>query len=485
MPKRINHTQNQLCAACRHVVLQVAVCVLLGCGQSLQAPPLGTLYSRAAAYHDQYRNPVIVIPGILGSRLVDPLSGTVVWGAFGGDYANPETQDGAQLLALPMQEGVALHSLRDHVVSNGALDRLRIDLLGLPVRLGAYAQILATLGAGGYRDEQLAKAGAVSYGNDHYTCFQFDYDWRRDNVENAQRLYQFILEKRIQVRKEIEKRFKVQNPDVRFDIVAHSMGGLVTRYMLLYGDQDLPEDGSVPQVTWAGAHLVRRAILVGTPNAGSVDSLTSLVYGLSFAPGLPRVEPAVIGSMPSVYQLLPRSRHQAVIDAADKKPVADLLDPELWKEMNWGLASPNQDPMLAKLLPDVADPAQRRQIAMEHLNKCLSRAQQFCDAMDVPATTPPGLELHLFAGDAVPTEALLEVDRQTGQVRATGYAPGDGTVLRSSTLMDERLDGQWAPVLRSPIDWRGVHFLFTDHLGLTKDPGFSDNVLHLLLESPM
>ncbi|MFQ5457196.1 MAG: hypothetical protein ACE5FC_01905 [Myxococcota bacterium] len=27
-------------------------------------------------------------------------------------------------------------------------------------------------------------------------------------------------------------------------------------------------------------------------------------------------------------------------------------------------------------------------------------------------------------------------------------------------------------------------FLFTDHLELTRDPAFSDNILHLLLEDP-
>ena len=34
---------------------------------------------------DDQRNPVIVIPGILGSRLVEESTGKVVWGAFAGD----------------------------------------------------------------------------------------------------------------------------------------------------------------------------------------------------------------------------------------------------------------------------------------------------------------------------------------------------------------------------------------------------------------
>ncbi len=61
---------------------------------------------------------------------------------------------------------------------------------------------------------------------------------------------------------------------------------------------------------------------------------------------------------------------------------------------------------------------------------------------------------------------------------------GDGTVLRSSALMDERLGGTWSPTLISPITWRQVLFLFTEHLAMTKDPAFTDNLLFLLLEQP-
>ncbi|MCH8127608.1 hypothetical protein IIC38_16870 [candidate division KSB1 bacterium] len=70
--------------------------------------------------------------------------------------------------------------------------RGKIKLFGLPIEMSAYIDILAALGISGYRDEQLSKEGVVDYGDDHFTCFQFDYDWRRDNVENTLRLW-FIL----------------------------------------------------------------------------------------------------------------------------------------------------------------------------------------------------------------------------------------------------------------------------------------------------
>ncbi len=57
-------------------------------------------------------------------------------------------------------------------------------------------------------------------------------------------------------------------------------------------------------------------------------------------------------------------------------------------------------------------------------------------------------------------------------------------MLRSSALMDERVGGEWRPWLVSPIAWTQVHFIFRDHLGLTQDPAFTDNVLYILLEDP-
>lgn len=100
------------------------------------------------------------------------------------------------------------------------------------------------------------------------------------------------------------------------------------------------------------------------------------------------------------------------------------------------------------------------------------------------ANPPENLKLYLLAGDAIPTGSAVTVDSSKEHYKITDYEPGDGTVTRSSALMDERAGGIWTPYLKSPVNWSNVMFLFTDHLGLTKDPAFSDNVLYLLLEQP-
>jgi pimeloyl-ACP methyl ester carboxylesterase len=427
------------------------------------------------------RNPVIVIPGILGSRLLDAESGQIVWGAFGGGSIDPSTPEGARLAALPMEEGKPVTQIRDSVVPDGALDRFNLNLWFVNFRLSAYYNILKALGTGGYRDEDLGHFTEVQYGKEHFTCFQFDYDWRLDLAANARRLEEFITEKHAYVNRETERRFGRQNVNVKFDIVAHSMGGLLSRYYLRYGTADLPEDGSAPEVTWAGAKHVRRVVMVGTPNGGSLGALNQLVNGFGRLPFVPRYEPAVLGTFPSLYQLLPRTRHGALVS---KGAPLDIYDPDLWADLKWGLASPDQSEILEMLLPDVPSPEERHRIALDHQRKCLVRARRVGEALSVPATPPPGLSFILFAGDAVDTDAVMSVDMETGGMEVAATAPGDGSVLRSSALLDERVGGEWSPRLLSPIAWQQVVFFFKDHLGITKDPVFTDNLLYLILESP-
>ena len=463
----------------------VLVIALAGCRSPKAQPVLGDLYNRAAQGEAQEERPVVLLPGILGSRLVEPESKTLVWGAFTGDYANPGRPRGARLVALPMGEGQSLAELKDSVIADRAVESFQVDVLGLPVTAGAYLDILGTLGAGGYRDSMLADAGTVDYGTDHFTCFQFAYDWRRDNAESAAALYRYLLDRRDEVHaKLVEKRGEAApaKESIRFDLVAHSMGGLVARYMLRYGDQPLPTDGSMPELNWQGASLVERVILVGTPNAGSAEAIRQLVegkdFGNSVAFWLPEAPAAVLGTMPSIYQLLPRPRHGALV--GNGGPV-DFYDPAFWIDNKLGLMDPDEAEAIGWLLPN-ASPAERRRAAEDHLRKCLANAEQFHRALDVPAALPEGVELYLFAGDASETTQRLRIN--DGRLKTIAVGPGDETVLRSSALMDERLDGDWSPRLRTPIDWTGVNFLFQNHLGITRSAEFSDNVLYLLLEAP-
>lgn len=448
---------------------------------------LKAIYDRSAQYHLPDRNPIIVIPGILGSRLVDEASGKVIWGVFRAEYADPGTAEGARLISLPIDSDKRMFEASQNVRPDGVLESLELDLVGFPIKIQAYSGILTTLGAGGYRDEGIGLS-SVDYGTDHFTCFQFDYDWRRDVDYNAAALKAFIDEKRAQIQENYEEEFGIVNAEVKFDIAAHSMGGLLTRYFLRYGDAQLPSDGSAPELTWAGAEDVERAILVAPPNAGSLDAVDQLVNGFNTGrPILPHYPPAIIGTFPAVYQLLPRTRHNSVVwDGDIKKPIEDIYDPDLWVKNGWGLASRDEktDRVLTQILPHIDSKDDRHKIAVKYQKEVLRRAEQFQKAIDIPASPPASVELFLVAGDATPTMKTISVNSKTGKTSVLEKGVGDKTVLRSSALMDEREGGEWKPTVQTPIDWEAVLFLPTEHRTITSNPIFEDNVLYWLLEDP-
>jgi hypothetical protein len=165
--------------------LALARLCLGGCAQRPRTPDRALTCDRAAGDRGRERNPVIGIRGILGTGLVARDSPRVVWGAFNRGSADPARPQAARLIALPIGAGQALDGLRDEVAPAGALDRGRVCVQGVPVDTLAYARMLATLGAGGYRDESLGLAGAVDCGSEHFTCSQFGYDRRGDNVDSA------------------------------------------------------------------------------------------------------------------------------------------------------------------------------------------------------------------------------------------------------------------------------------------------------------
>ncbi|MEM9065645.1 MAG: hypothetical protein AAGB51_09175 [Planctomycetota bacterium] len=451
-----------------------------GCAGDKPVPDLAAIYGQAAREIGDERVPVVVLPGILGSKLERASSGKKVWGSFTFGASDADRPEGARELALPMAMGVPLSKLRDDTVATDVLDVVVADVaIFRGLEIGAYVDILRTLAAGRYRDQMLGESGAIDYGGAHYTCFQYAYDWRRDIAEQAVYLNQLILTARETVR---QAKGLPPSADVKVDVVAHSMGGMVLRYYLRYGTQPLPEDGSLPELTWAGARHIDKAILIGTPSGGSVLSLQQLVRGWDLNPLFPNYRASLLGTMPAIYQLLPRERHARVVHAETGEPIA-LYDPQTWIDLEWGLADPDEARILEWLIPDVDDPEERRRIAIDHLTKCLAKAEQLHRALDVPAQLPDGLELMLFAGDAEDTPSAVTVESD-GSFEIAEFAPGDNTVTRASALMDERLGSAFTPKLRTPVPWSRVQFISADHLGLTKVPEFADNLLYELLEDP-
>ncbi len=444
-------------------------------------PLYSTIAKQSMAYEGVERNPVIVIHGFLGAKLKNYKTGENVWGEFKGisilkGYSNEQLRG----LSIPMEIGKSLKELKSDVRPFSILNNVDVRILGIHFNMDAYDRMLEILAKAGYVPE----IKPLPQGKHFSSLFVFYYDWRRDLPENAAKLHDFILNKRAYVQEQYKKNYGLIDYDVQFDILAHSMGGLLSRYYLEYGDQDLPEDGSLPKLDWRGSKYIDKLVIVATPNAGYLDTFVEMQEGLSIAPEAPLYQPGVIGTFATYYQMLPLLSTRSVIYKDDPKgPAVDIFDYNVWVKMKWGLLSPKQDESLKIILPNAKTPEERHAIALDHLKKCLKRAKQFTDALSIDAPPPDDVSLYLFLGDSVPTRRTAEVDRSTGAFTVTEYEAGDGKVLASSARMDDREGREWTPFCTSPIKWHTVMHIFGAHMGITSSKAFEDNVSFYLLET--
>lgn len=169
----------------------------------------------------------------------------------------------------------------------------------------------------------------------------FVYDWRQDNVVTAAKLDRLIEQIRIDYR----------DPNLKVELIAHSMGGLIARYYLRYGTVDVLNDNEFP-VNNHGASRVRKVILMGGPNLGSVLTIHEFIKG--FQVGLKRVPTEVLATMPSAYQLLPHPINTWMITPSGNGLERDLFDVELWSRFEWSIFNKEVE---RRILQRFEDPA--------------------------------------------------------------------------------------------------------------------------------
>ena len=439
------------CLSRLRVALSVSLILaflLSGCIRAKRTPNLERVFADARGRTG--KRPLIVIPGILGSQLVNSKTGEVVWPS-----AFRSSDDG---LSLPVSPDIANN--RDNLVAKKIVDTARLAKL-VPEVYVYHELLLALKNYAGYHEGDWDNPGADG---DHDTFYVFAYDWRRDNVENARELFNQL---------ENLKR-KLNRPDLRFNILAHSMGGLIARYAARYGGADLPPDGVEPNPTWAGAADINKIIMLGTPNEGSADAFATILDGYSVTEGLrPRI-PLLnkftredIFTAPSVFQLLPHAVAVRFLDENLQPLNIDLYDPKVWRQYGWSPVT-DQDFRSRFVKGEVrGDSAPSRSGSLEQLDAyfsvVLSRARRFQEALDVDSENSP-VPLLALGGDCEETLAApvilfdrkkqrwvtltrpREIQTSTGrrisskEVTEAMYAPGDGRVTRRS-LLGEDLKG--------------------------------------------
>ena len=431
-------------------------------------PDLSRLY--ASGMEEARTAPVILIPGALGSRLLDKRNGREVWPGSTLHLLVDTKQD----LVLPF-DPVTLQPIDDGLEASGLFEEI--------LNADFYGAILRTLRqSGGFVPGKLG-AHADPRVRQYYV---FAYDWRQDNVTTARRLDALIE----QIRRDYA------DPALKVNLIAHSMGGLVTRYYLRYGTVDaLQGDGAFP-INMAGAGKVGTAVLLGTPNLGSVSSLQSMLLGDRVA--LRRIEPEVLATMPSVCQLLPHPLTDWSVDPSGRDLDLDLYDVTTWKRMQWSVFDPTViDRLRARF--KVPGEANAYIVALQaYFARNLERARRFIWSVTFEEPRSP-VKFVVFGGDCVLTPARIVIEPQAGRslarlfpedvqqkVPGVDYSrlmlePGDGTVTKPSLLAREALNPV-APrndALFFPLAY--AFFLCESHERLTGNINFQDNLLNVLL----
>ena len=438
--------------------------ILTSC--QISKPDLARLY-QSNNHSNITQPPVILIHGIMGSKLRDIDSLEEIW--FGNLFKllfsnftsvklaiNPETLE-------PVENRLEAFEIADQAAGTDFY-RAIIDTLQ---KFAGYK-----ISTPGVFDPEVKRK-----------LYLFNYDWRQDNQLSATKLSKFI--------KQIKQDH--QNPDLEFDIIAHSRGGLITRYYLRYGEDDVLNDNDFP-LNLEGAKNIRKVILLGTPNLGSVGAVRSFIQGLKV--GLRNVPTEVLATMPSIYQLFPHSINNWIINEKGEALDMDVFDIETWRSLNWSIFDPNVRNRITK---DQQNGERYLETLEAYFAKHIERARRFVWSLTIPVENP-GYRLVVMGGDCelTPARMLLERDNDGQTIirlkpnkiknphpgvdyNALMLEPGDGTVTKASLLARDALDPTIPRHKYSyfPIDY--PYFLCEPHSTLTSNINFQDNLLNILL----
>ncbi len=430
-------------------------------------PRLGVMYGGVTRPADQ--PPLILIPGAFGSSLREKRTGNEIWPVSTarlllGNYRELELPIDAATLEPDADSAEAYAVFREGLGRD------------------FYGQVIDTLQrVGGY---QRCRKGQPPQDGTSCSLYTYVYDFRLDNVRAARGLAELIQ----QVRAEHG------DPRLKVDILAHSNGGMVARYFVRHGTRDLPPEGAI-EPTYEGAAAIRRLLLIGTPNLGTVQPVLSLLRGEEV--GLRRIPPEVIATAPGVPQMLPHPVVPWLVDLDGRNIDADLYDIATWRDRQWSLF----DPLIAErtIATHGGGAAGKRYLEMlrEFLARNLSTGRRFADSF-CNCPDPRDVPTWVFGGDCEPTLARLVVEEVHGQLLARErvgdilapvpgvdyerlmHEPGDTVVTRSSLLGRRTLDVAVPRAAEESLRIAHTVFLCEKHQQLTGNATLLDNLLHAL-----
>jgi pimeloyl-ACP methyl ester carboxylesterase len=382
------------------------------------------------------RTPVILIPGVMGSKLNRFENGVVgeeLWP--GGQLINHKVlkdnvEDPSNYRELLQRKVVATELIRDVYGSNiyGQL----IDFLKRDLGYTVYSERPSVFSC----DESQKKAD----------LFLFPYDWRNSNWTSARDLFNFV-----QCIAHIRFGNNPIPPTFKVDIIAHSMGGLVARRYILNNP---------------GTHHVDRMVTLGTPWLGAPKTINTMEFGGNFekmsAIILPSTIQQIAPYLKGVQELIPS---QVYVDQ-----LTDDNNPDLDKRVYHPLGEDGWNDF-------DGDPAQthRNDFGFDRLKATMNKryANSPGDVTDVFHSQKlqddwrgdnTGVTYYNFIGRSTGTPGSFTAKRmwtETGFINffAVTETRGDGTVPEASAKRMGRQDFSGIPSNR-------IRPFNTDHIGL-------------------
>jgi len=269
-------------------------------------PDLKRLYEVSAA--SRFQNLVIVVHGVFGARIRRRADKQEIWPGNTSSllFSSYET------LALDINPQT-LEVRSDQTEAYALFDRVGGH--------DYYGRIVKVLHEAGRYEAAIAGQPRTAGTHAYYV---FVYDWRQDIADNAAKLDAFI--------EQIRRDYRM--PRLKVDIVAHSMGALVTRYFIRYGKRDVLDQNTFHPDN-SGAAKLRKVVLIGAPNLGSVSGLQDFLTGYKL--GLGTIPTEVIATMPGSYELLPNPSRDWMITPQGRRADVKLYDVRTWKRFKWSI----------------------------------------------------------------------------------------------------------------------------------------------------
>ncbi len=397
--------------------------------------------------------PLIFIPGIGGSRLRQ-VGGPELWPGL--RLPGP---DRTRLTLDPTQQ-------QFNVVPTDVIRNAPVRIVGFQVtEEPVYGPLLNALTTrGGYREYQVFNDPArrtttgcdLSQRWNDPTLFVFAYDWRRSSAENAAALKDYI------------GCVQSFHPGQRVDLLAHSMGGLVSRRYIL--------DNTSPR-------FVNRMVTVGTPWLGAPKAINVLETGdfdsINIFVGQDVLR-QLAEFFPGVHQLIPSRSYFS-------------LGGRPFGEDNWDINGSrrieptyNTFPQLTNML-DLRHPRSRPGSATRLFHDCAGQDDWRSDGTGVSYFHVYGVQRtertigQVLSVTRTVCDSPGENCRPVNTFRTTN-TQGDGTV---PTLSAERVSGPTdlnAPghtkCMFTPQGNEGRNAV--EHTGMTQTPRIQDYILSVL-----